>query len=258
MTAAAPLTFTGETPNPGPASPNPYRDPRPWYTVVLGGRTIKAPLTKYNGLKIEDEWKADKSKNTSGHTPKFGGTKGIENIVLTFRACDADDFDDIGDLYNLMAPVPGSQFTSAPTTTTTTGAISGVGAVGATPTSGTVDPNTGKADPDNAFGAASTATATPEPNPGPRPPTLPIQNAVCAFHGVFAVARKSFELVYLDADNSWECHLGLIQDEPPRPIAAGAMQSPAFASFPTSPVTIAGVATASGSGTSADAAEAAT
>lgn len=231
MTAAAPTTFTGESPTPAAASPNPYRDPRPWYTVVLGGVTIKAPLTKYNGLKIEDEWKVDKSKSTSGHVPKFAGTKGRTDIMLTFRAASEDDFDDIGDLFNLMAPAPGA-YSSTPPTTTSAGQSTGVGSVASGATAANVDPNTGKAvpDPDNAFGSAS--STNPDPDPGPRPPTLPIQNAVCAWHQVFAVARKSIELKYLEADNSWECDLGLIQDEPPVAIAAGAMQGPAFAPLP--------------------------
>ncbi|HSM94072.1 MAG TPA: hypothetical protein VLT47_14435 [Anaeromyxobacteraceae bacterium] len=231
MTTAAPLTFTGETAAPSPASPNPYRDPRPWYTVIIGGRTIAAPLVGYGGMKIEDEWKVDKSKSTSGHVPKFAGTKGRTEIMLTFAAADADDFDDIGDLFTLMAPAPGA-YSSTPPTTTTTGQTSGVGSVASGATVGTVDPNTGKAvDPDNAFGAAS-SQVTQDPDPGPRPPTLPIVNAVCAWHGVFAVARRSIELEWVKDDNSWLCHLGLIQDEPPVAIAAGAMQGPAFAPLP--------------------------
>ncbi|HSN15620.1 MAG TPA: hypothetical protein VLT61_13390 [Anaeromyxobacteraceae bacterium] len=250
MTAAAPTTFTGETAAPAPADPNPYDDPRPWYTVVLGGATLVAPLTKFNGMDIEDEWKVDKSKNTSGHVPKFAGTKGRTEIVLTFRACDKADFADIIRIFRLMAPAPGA-YSSAPAASPGAGQTSGVGSVASGAAVGNVDPNTGKAvDPDNAFGAASTQTTQPDPDPGPRPPTLPIQNAVCAFHQIFAVARRKIGLRYLDADNSWELDLGLIQDEPPVTIAAGAMQGPAFAPLPG--------ATGSSSNDNAGAAEAAT
>lgn len=234
------MSFTGESDDGGPASPNPYRDPVPWWTVTIGSQTIKAALTKFNGLEVKDEWKADKSKNTSGHVPKFAGTPGLQDILLTFAIVGgdgpndleaaADAFDDVVALYELMAPAPGSQYSATPASYPVPGQTAGVGSPSAqlvALANVRTDPNTGQIIPaaDNAFGAASSSTST-EPNPGPRPPTLPISNAICAFFGVVSVARKSFKLRWDEASGAWECDLGLIQDQQPSPIAAGAMVAP--------------------------------
>lgn len=209
-----------------PASrPNPYRDPLPFNRVRIGGRLIKALLYEFDGLKIEDGWKVDKSKSSSGGAAKFTGTKLLEAIKLTFKCVGIGNalsaaeaaFDDLIDVYALLQPVPGQGGG-----TTATAAAGQTKAVGSPPADGTPSQFTAA---ESSFGAAADKKAA-DPDPGPRPPTLPIEFAPCAMLGVFAVARKSFEIKYDRDENAWSFILEVIQDKPPTPAGGGVMAAP--------------------------------
>lgn len=241
------------------ARPNPHRDPVPWNRVRIGGRLIKATLTEFSGMKIVDGWKVDKSKSSSGGAAKFTGTKILEDIKLTFKcvgigpslAAAEEAFDDLYDVYALLAPVPGQG--GGTTATATTGQTAAVGSASSSVTAGNAaaaqaaaqakaSGATGSQQLDAAIAARSAAESsfTPaessfgagadkkaaDPDPGPRPPTLPIEFAPCALLGVFAIARKSFEITYDNKDLSWSYILELIQDKPPTPAGAGVMAAP--------------------------------
>jgi hypothetical protein len=206
------------------AAPNPFRDPAPWNTVRIGGRLIKATLTKINGIKLEDEWKVQKSKETSGSVAVFNGTKILEAIELTFEAVGEEDFDDLGDLWNLLAPKPGTGGTVGTPAPTGGNQFSGgvvtpkgnAASPSASTTAGTVDTS----------GGAAKSSSSSTPNPGPRPPTLIIENAILTYLGVTAIARKAWEGPKCTATNSWEVVLTLIQNKPPVPAGVGAQAPP--------------------------------
>ncbi len=85
---------------------NPHRDPKPWQIVTIGGRTLKAILVAVDGNEIEDEWKVQKGTNTNSATAVSQGTKLIESFGLTLEAPNAESFDDLRDLWTLLAPAP--------------------------------------------------------------------------------------------------------------------------------------------------------
>jgi hypothetical protein len=214
------------------ARPNPFRDPLPFNRVRLGGVLVQALLIKWDGLKLEDGWKSDKSKTTSGHVAKFTGTKpvgGEKGFTLTFKAYDQASYDATRALFDLLAPIPGqgggTSVTAATGTTTAVGSAAAgaqyTGGASGTATTTTAASSSGTL-PKGQFGAASSQATTPDPDPGPRPPTLPIEFAPCAEIGVFAVARASWEAKH-NEDRSWDIEVGLIQDKPPVPAGSGAM-----------------------------------
>lgn len=232
------------------ARPNPFRDPIPFNRVRLGGRLIKATLIAFNGLKVEDGWKVDKGKTSSGGTAKFTGTKlvgGEKGILLTFKAHNAATYDDARDIYDMLAPVPGQGGGTAATATTgqtkavgspvgQSGSVN-AGAGGAVSSAntnqgffesvaqGVKDAQAAFTKAESSFGAGADKK-TADPDPGPRPPTLPIEFAPCANVGVFAVARASWEEKYVAADLSWDIEIGLIVDKPTTPAGAGVMAPP--------------------------------
>lgn len=214
------------------ASPNPYRDPRPWNRVALGGRLIKAILKSWDGT-IKDDWKKQKSKNHNGASMSFGGTNPSEDLKMVWTATNEDAFDDLGDMWNLLAPVPVG--TSAPAAATTTPQTTAVGSPPAA--AAPFDPFAALAAAQSALAkldappttpsadasSSSSAAATPADDPGPRPPTVTIRHAGLNFLGVFAVARKSWKGPYPAAGNTWEVEIEFVHDRPPSPAGAGTM-----------------------------------
>lgn len=86
------------------ARPNPFREIRPWNTVKIGGRLIKSVLKEISGVKLEDEWNVQRSLETQKAIAIYRGVKLIEGVVLTFESVDVGDFDDLDDLFSLLAP----------------------------------------------------------------------------------------------------------------------------------------------------------
>ena len=84
--------------------PNPYRDAKPWGRVKIGGREIVAVLKLIDGNEIEDEWNVQKGTNTNKATAVYRGEKLIEGVVLTFEATDEESFDDLAELWAMLAP----------------------------------------------------------------------------------------------------------------------------------------------------------
>lgn len=214
------------------ASPNPYRDPRPWgRRVILGGRLLKAILKSWDAS-LTDDWKKQKSKKSNGASMVFGGTNPVEDLKMTFQAPNAEAFDDLGDIWNMLAPLPVTG--SAPAAATGTPQTSAVGSPPAT--AKPFDPFAALAQAQSALAAldnptkpaattdpTSSAVAAPADDPGPRPPTVTIQHAGINFLGVFAVARKSWKGPYPVAGNSWEVEIEFVHDRPPTPAGAGTM-----------------------------------
>jgi hypothetical protein len=219
-----------------------FDDPTPWNQVRVAGILVLAVAVKFNGIKVEDKWKMQKSKSASGAVFSFNGTDpvgGESGFSIAFRITSRDEFDQLYDIYDALKPVPvlgggggtgstaskGSQFSNAagspPKPDDATAESLLAQAQAAMKALNSPTPAASSADP-----AAQQAAATAaQPNPGPRPPTVPIELGWLAFLGVFAVARQSWEFSSLEEDNI-EVTIGFVQDKPPTPAGVGAMAAP--------------------------------
>lgn len=85
-------------------SDNPFRDIKPWNRVTIGGREIKSLLVALDGNELEDEWNVQRSLETNKAIAVYRGVKLIEGVVLTFEAATEAAFDDLRELWKLLAP----------------------------------------------------------------------------------------------------------------------------------------------------------
>jgi hypothetical protein len=203
--------------------PNPFRDIGPWCEVLIGGNLIKASLTKINGVSTKDEWKKQKSKESSGSTKVFAGTT-VGDPKLTFTAVDEDEFDDLRDFWDLLAPKPGQGGTGAPAAPTggtqyTAAAQPRGEAVGSPPAASASTDTTSSAD----ASSSSSSSSASKDNPGPRPPTVSIQNEILRWHGITSIARGEWEGPTPTETRGWEVVLTVVPQDPPKPAGAGAM-----------------------------------
>lgn len=226
------------------AFPSPWENPEFWQNVKLGGRLIKAPLVAIDGVEIEDEWQEQKASGTSGATNVFKGTKSPAAPTLTFEAVGEDDFADLREIWDLLAPRAGSggngtgagaspgtaaygkQFTkatSAASSTTPTGsslddllaqAQSALAALqsGASSTSATSS---------GAGSSSSSSSTSATPNPGPKPPTLSIENGFVNYIGITAVSRKKWKGPYVTPTLSYRVDVTLVPQKEPARAAVG-------------------------------------
>ena len=223
--------------------PNPWDQPAFYQTVIIGGRPVKAALVEIDGIKIEDEWAEQKPTGHSGATNVFKGTKPAGPGKLTFEACDAADFDDLRELYELLAPKAGSGANSNGNTVGSNGSAAyGKGYVllstntnpapTATPAGllaqaqaalAAVQSGANTAAAQAGGAAASTpAKAAAQPSPGPKPPTLSIVNGYLNYVGITAISRKSWDGPKPTATNSYRVVLEVVMQKDPAPAAVGA------------------------------------
>lgn len=235
--------------------PNVFDDPTPFNRVRVAGILISSLVTAFNGLKIEDAWKKQKSKNASGAIFAFNGTDpvgGEGGFSITFRATARDDFDQLYDLYDALKPAPVLGGGASGTATSTTKVSYSNPGSPPKPDDATAEQQLASAQAalaalDKPTPAASSvdaaasqqAASSPQPSPGPRPPTVPIECGWLAFLGVFAVARKSFEFSTIEPDK-YEITIGFVVDKPPTPAGAGAMAAPKAATTAAATTTTVG------------------
>jgi hypothetical protein len=219
--------------------PNFFVDPVPWNQVRVAGLLIKATAVAFKGLKIEDSWKKQKSKEANGAVFSFSGTDpvgGEQGFSITWRITSSEEFDQLYDLYDALKPVPvagggvpakatpdpaPTKAIGSPTTTPTTAESLLTQAQNALQALNSPTPAATSTEP----AAAAQSAATPQPSPGPRPPTVPIELGWLAFLGVFAVARRHWEFSAVE-DDKIEVTIGFVVDRPPTPAGAGAMSAP--------------------------------
>jgi len=234
------------------AYPNPYDDVRPWNTIGFGGIPILPLLVKIGDVKVTDEWKAQKSKETSGQTWVFSGTT-VAKPKLTLEAPDKASFDDLRRLWDQLKPVPGQGGGSSTSASST--AAAPTAAVGSPASSSSQSAEQLLAQAQRALAAlnnptqppaggsasgSSTTSSAATSNPGPRPATISVQNEILAWHGITAIARGEWEGPTPTETNSWQVVLTVVPQEPPRPAGVGAM-APAASSGPVIPQSNAGL-----------------
>lgn len=204
-------------------TPNYFVDPEPWLTISFGsGAPILAALTKIDGVSTEHTFKDQKAKEKSGSANVFSGTK-WDKPKLTFTATDADDFDDLRALWDLMKPVPGQGTGGATTPTPTPGQTFAIGSPAKADTSAA---STGAAstitDPTD-----KTAAKSKDPDPGPRPPTIAVHHPLLAWHEIFACALTKWEGPTHTDTNGMEVVITIVADKPAVPAGTGTMAPPA-------------------------------
>lgn len=252
---------------------NPFDDPTPFNQVRIASLLVLALVTDFNGIKIEDAWKMQKSKSASGATMVFNGTNpvgGENGFTIGFLATSRAEFDQLYDLFEALKPVPvlgggtASSSSSATATKTADGSKWTVGSPPKPADSSSAEAllaqaqsalaNLNKPTPaasSTDAADAQTAATTPQPSPGPRPPTVPIENGFLAFVGVFAAARKSFEFAEIQNSKGqqYKVIFGLVVQDPPKPAGAGAMAAPTATTTPAATTTTVGAAYKSAAGT---------
>lgn len=227
--------------------PNPWDNPEYFQRIVIGGRPIKATLVAIDGVEIEDEWSEQRPTGNSGATNVFKGTKPPGPVTLTLEiAGDSidelrDEWDDLREVWELLAPKPGSGVNGTGATTGSPGSAAyGKQFMQAkSPTSSQVSTS-----PEDLLkqaqqslaalqsGAASAAaspatsssatTAKPAPSPGPRPPTLSISNGYLNYVGITAISRKKWKGPYPTPTNSQRVDITVVNQKEPVKAAVGA------------------------------------
>lgn len=239
--------------------PNPFTNPEFYQQVIIGGHLIKATLKKVNGNKIEDEWQEQRPTGSSGATNVFKGTKPAGPAMLTFWAVDAAEVDDLREVFEMLAPKPGTAQTggggtagsqgsaaygrtytqassaSSPTATapiTAESLLSQAQAQLASVQSGTAA-STGST---GATTASASAVGTPTQSPGPKPPTLSIKNGYLNYVGFTDCSRKSWEgPTWLEGNGAYEVNVELVLQKAPVKAAVGAA-SPKSPDNPWAPI----------------------
>lgn len=247
--------------------PNFFLVPRAYSEVEIGGRKLLAILREIDGVKIEAEWKDDKSTGTSGATNKFQGMKSPGPYKLTVECVDAAAEADTREVYEMMLPKPGLSGGAAAATTkdpTATKPTKENPAPAATAESLLADAQKqlaklnappGAASAADATGASSStakAAASTGANPGPKPPTLSIRNGFVNYYGTTAVSLKSFEGPKPTATNSTRYVLEVVAQKAVTPAGTGVAPAKSKDAVGTG-----GSATASGGGAAGSASAAA-
>lgn len=89
--------------------PNPFVDPGPFGTVIIGDLLVECMLIEVDGAAKPEDWNIQKGTNKKGATPSWKGTKPAEELKLKFRATDEASFAAMGDLYNVVRPKLGEK-----------------------------------------------------------------------------------------------------------------------------------------------------
>lgn len=241
------------------AFPNPWDNPDFFQRVKIGGRPIKANLTKINGNKVEDDWTVQRPLGQSGATNVFKGTKPAGPAVLTFliagdtREQFVEEWDDLRELYEMMAPKPGSGGAGTGATKGQPG--SAAYAKGYVNHSSNDNPAPTATAEDllksaqaalKQLAAGGPAAASPTSagpiasilSPGPKPPTLSIENGYLNYVGITAVSRKSWDGPRPTDTNGQEVDIEVVLQKAPVKAAVGAASAtssnnPAQKSMPT-------------------------
>ena len=213
------------------SGPNPFRDPRPFYEVYLGGVLIAGgeglpEFVEVGGVKVTDEYAKQKGTSSNGVTWVFRGTTPPEKIECTFEAVDESAFDLLTTLFDMLAPVPGTGGTG--------GVAASVVPTVQAPTQQNTALITGPGSLINQPAAAPTVASTATGSAtGPKPPTLQIVNAIINWGGmVDQVSRGEFEAPTCTETNSWRCKVSFVPAGPVTP-ANATPQAPA--TTPASP-----------------------
>jgi len=217
--------------------PNPWDAPEFYQTVKIGGRLIKANLVEIDGVSVEDDWTVQRPLGSSGATNVFKGTKPAGPCKLTFEAVDVEEFADLRELYEMMAPKPGSGAAGTGATKGQPG--SAAYAKGYVNHSSNDNPAPTATADDllksaqaaltqlQAGGPAAASPTSAGPiasilSPGPKPPTLSIENGYLNYVGITAISRKSWDGPKPTPTNSFRVVVEVVLQKAPVKAAVGA------------------------------------
>lgn len=200
------------------SAPNYFLHPIAFNQVRIGGRLVKAILTKVDGIKIEYDWSEQKPTGKSGAEWIFKGAKPAGPHKLTFLCANgpvftaAECYDDLRALYERWAPVPTAP---APSTTPTGPGSAYSGPNGAQGNASTDTPGV------SSFTGSKPDTTSNTTNPGPRPPTLTIENGFVNYHLTTAISLKGWDGPKPTATRGIEVEIEVIPQKPPVPAGTG-------------------------------------
>lgn len=202
---------------------NPFDDLGPWSNFSIAGRLLDIYITAINGVSTKWEWQDQKASGSSGSKSVYKGQK-LGHPKLTLDAAQKSDFDDLAAIWAAITPKPGQGGSApagkAPASTFAIGSPAAQGSSGGTPKpaagGGFTVPDPSKPDPGT--------TAKDKADAGPRPPTVAIENAVLAWHGIVAFAAEEWEGPSHQADTGvWRVILTINPQDEPKPAGTGAM-----------------------------------
>lgn len=88
---------------------NPYRNPKPWYDVILGTLTLPGVVVSIDGHEKIDEWAVQKGIEVSHAITVWRGTKLAEGIRILLNLPDESSFDGIYTVRDLLRPKIGKK-----------------------------------------------------------------------------------------------------------------------------------------------------
>lgn len=101
--------FTQATAAVASSNLNPYIDPDPWGTVMIGGLQVMGIITAIDGHTKPEEWSVQKGTSSSGATTVWKGTKIAEAIKITVAMIDAGDFESYYVMRDTLRPKLGTK-----------------------------------------------------------------------------------------------------------------------------------------------------
>jgi hypothetical protein len=229
------------------ADDTPFDDIGPWCNVDIAGKRLGVYLTAIDGVSTKWEWQEQKASGSSGAKQVYKGQK-KGHPKLTFTATDKADFQELGDIWNMIVPKPGQSGGSAKPAASTSesdkltaaakakdavqeaiGKAKEAKAAGDTEAyqQAQADANKAAAEYQESTGGSGSGSGTTkkssEPDPGPRPPTLPISNRILEWHGITAFAAEEWVGPTPGETGEWTVVLTIIPQDPPKPAGSGAM-----------------------------------
>lgn len=88
---------------------NPYRDPGPWGTVIIGGARVPGVVESIDGANRPEEWQVQKPTEKSGATTVWKGTNIATSIKIVTALPDAKSVDDYYALRRVLRPKQGEK-----------------------------------------------------------------------------------------------------------------------------------------------------
>lgn len=89
--------------------PNPYRAPKEWGTVIIGGVLIPGVVLSIDGAEKPEEWVIQKGLYVSHAVTIWRGTKLAESIKILMNLHNEVEFDKYHDVKNVLRPKLGGK-----------------------------------------------------------------------------------------------------------------------------------------------------
>lgn len=89
--------------------PNPFLDPGPWGSVLVGGTALPGIVRTIDGAEKPEEWTFQKGSGSNNATSVWKGTKLAEAIKIVLEAPDRTSFDALYAMRDALRPKIGKK-----------------------------------------------------------------------------------------------------------------------------------------------------